>query len=122
MEDEIDILSILEDSEEEDGEKSPRKYSGGKEITIIPNDVHDFYLKEEELENKIAINNMLLEKLRIELNDSKLKFATNKMIVQNVSNKNKFKFLLKFFFQSIFQIFSPLLTFFPKNRLCLKTK
>lgn len=97
MEEEVeDILEILEESEIEYESEKGDELVVEKKITIIPNDVHDFYLKEEELENKISINSVLLEKLKIDLIDSKLKFATNKMIVQNVDNLNKNKFNTNF--------------------------
>lgn len=80
-EDQIEIFS--EDSEEEvEMEK--------KDIIKLPKKIHNIYKEEEELLNKIAINKVLLEKLKKDLENNKLNFATKKMIIENVGKK-KFK-------------------------------
>lgn len=81
MEEDGDIIDILSESEEEEQQNTENE---DKKILILPNKIHDFYKEEEELENKIAINKILLEKLKTDLMENKLNFATRQMIIQNV--------------------------------------
>lgn len=83
---EEDIIDIFSDSEEDDDLNE----KGNQTMIALPKNLHKIYLEEEELLNKVAVNRILLEKLKKELDDHKIKHATNKMIIQNVKEKINF--------------------------------